>query len=88
MSSPALETYLARLYTDDALRAAFLADPLRQALAHGLSHAEAEAMRDIDRVGLQMAAASFGAKRAAHGGKARPASSWWRRLLRRWINRQ
>ena len=78
MSSPALETYLARLYTDDALRAAFLLEPRAQALLHGLSQQEAEAM---DRVGLQMAAASYRAKRAAHGGRAKPAQPWWRRLL-------
>lgn len=85
MSSPALEAYLARLYTDSALRAAFLADPLAQSLRHGLSHDEAEAMHDIDRIGLQMAAASFDAKRAGrHASK--PARGFWSRL-RRWFIR-
>ena len=84
MSSPALETYLARLYTDDALRAAFLLEPRAQALLHGLSQQEAEAMAAMDRVGLQMAAASYRAKRAAHGGRALPAQRWWRRLLAAW----
>ena len=84
MSSPALETYLARLYTDDALRAAFLLEPRAQALLHGLSQQEAEAMAAMDRVGLQMAAASYRAKRSAHGSKARPAQRWWRRLLAAW----
>ena len=87
MSSPALEAYLARLYTDDALRHAFLLAPRAQALLHGLSAREADAMAAIDRVGLQMAAASYRAKRAGravHGIQARPAHPWWRRLLARW----
>ncbi|PHV29005.1 hypothetical protein CSQ93_07550 [Janthinobacterium sp. BJB426] len=84
MSTPALETYLARLYTDDVLRAAFLLDPHAQALLHGLSPQEAEAMAAIDRVGLQMAAASYRAKRSAHGSRATPAQPWWRRLLAAW----
>ena len=87
MSSPALETYLARLYTDDALRAAFLLEPRAQALLHGLSQQEAEAMAAMDRVGLQMAAASYRSKRAgrtAHGGIAKPAQPWWYRLLAAW----
>lgn len=87
MSSPALETYLARLYTDDALRAAFLLEPRAQALLHGLSQQEAEAMAAMDRVGLQMAAASYRSKRAgrtAHGTRAGPAQPWWRRLLQVW----
>lgn len=84
MSSPALEVYLAKLYTDDALRQAFLDEPHAQALLHGLTQEEAAAMAAIDRTGLQMAAASFRAKRAAHGGKLKPARPWWRRLLQRW----
>ena len=84
MSSPALETYLARLYTDDAVREAFLLAPHAQALLHGLSPQEAEAMAAMDRIGLQMAAASYRAKRAAHGGRAKPAQRWWRRLLPVW----
>ncbi|ATD61852.1 MAG: hypothetical protein ACOH2S_10055 [Janthinobacterium svalbardensis] len=84
MSSAALETYLARLYTDDALRTAFLLDPRAQALLHGLSPQEAEAMAAMDRVGLQMAAASYRTKRAAHGSRASPAQRWWRRLLAAW----
>ncbi|MCC7681957.1 hypothetical protein [Janthinobacterium sp. FW305-128] len=84
MSSPALETYLARLYTDDAVREAFLLAPRAQALLHGLSPQEADAMAAMDRVGLQMAAASYRAKRAAHGSRATPAQPWWRRLLAAW----
>jgi hypothetical protein len=84
MSSPALETLLARLYTDDALRDAFLREPRAQALLQGLSPQEADAMASMDRVGLQMAAASYRAKRSAHGTRARPARRWWRRLLQAW----
>ena len=84
MSSPALETLLARLYTDDVLRAAFLLEPLAQALQHGLSPQEAEAMAAMDRIGLQMAAASYRAKRAGRGGQTKPAQRWWRRLLQMW----
>ncbi|MCM2564329.1 hypothetical protein [Janthinobacterium kumbetense] len=87
MSSPALETYLARLYTDDALRAAFLLEPRAHALRHGLSPQEADAMAAMDRIGLQMAAASYRAKRAGragHGSQSRPAQRWWRRLLHAW----
>ena len=87
MSSAALETYLARLYTDDAVRDAFLREPHAQALLHGLSPQEADAMAAMDHVGLQMAAASYRHKRsarAAHGTLARPAQRWWRRLLAAW----
>ena len=84
MSSPALATYLARLYTDDAVLDAFLLAPRAQALLHGLSPQEADAMAAMDRVGLQMAAASYRAKRAGHGSRATPAQPWWRRLLAAW----
>lgn len=87
MSSPALETRLAKLYTDDALREAFLRAPHAQALLHGLSPQEAEAMAAIDRIGLQMAAASYQAKRAgraAHGSQPKAARRWWQRLLPAW----
>ena len=84
MSSPSLEAYLAKLYTDDALRQAFLDAPQAQSVLHGLSPQEAETMAAIDRIGLQMAAASFQHKRAAHGAHAKQQQSWWRRLVERW----
>ncbi|MGK5032415.1 hypothetical protein [Janthinobacterium sp. MDT1-19] len=90
MSSAALETYLARLYTDDVLRDAFLLEPRAQALLHGLSPQEAEAMAAMERIGLQMAAASYRAKRAGraeHAARATPLQRWWRwwhRLLQVW----
>jgi hypothetical protein len=64
MSSPCLEAFLARLYTDDALLAAFLQAPEPTARSAGLSESEAAALFDIDRDGLLMAARSFRAKRA------------------------
>jgi hypothetical protein len=66
MSTPALEAYLALLYTDDVARAAFLDDPHAMALRHGLSEDDANALARIDRAGLQMAASSFALKRAGH----------------------
>ena len=79
MSSIALESFLARLYTDAAARARFNADPEGEAAQAGLSAAECAAMAHCDRVGLEMAAESFEHKRAQHGKKRRP---WWRRMFR------
>ena len=81
MSAPALEALLARLYTDDDVRAQFLAAPLAYARAAGLDEAEASALVAIDRAGLEMAAASIGHKRAGRSAGAR-----WRRALR-WLRR-
>jgi hypothetical protein len=64
MSAPALEAFLARLYTDEALRRRFLADPRAEAGRAGLSGDEMAALERIDRPGLLMAAESFARKRA------------------------
>ncbi|HEX7645444.1 MAG TPA: hypothetical protein VF472_24850 [Burkholderiaceae bacterium] len=69
MSSAQLETFLARLYTDRALREQFLNDPEAQARHAGLQDHEVEALAAIDRIGLQMAAHSFDHKRAAHSAR-------------------
>ena len=66
MSSPRLEAFLARLYTDAAALAAFLRAPAECARAAGLDAAETAAMAEADQIGLAMAAASFVAKRAQH----------------------
>jgi hypothetical protein len=66
MSSVALETFLARLYTDAAARTRFNADPKGEAISAGLSAAECAALETCDRAGLEMAAESFGHKRAQH----------------------
>ena len=63
MSSPALEEFLARLYTDEAALTEFLRTPADTAGAAGLSDVEAAALVTADHVGLVMAAASFRAKR-------------------------
>lgn len=64
MSSPKFEAFLALLYTDEALVAAFLRAPDETASAAGLDPATISALRTVDRDGLAMAARSFRAKRA------------------------
>lgn len=66
MSSPALEAFLAALYTDTALLERFLQDPEAAARSAGLSSDEVNALGAIDRAGLQMAARSYANKRANH----------------------
>jgi hypothetical protein len=65
MSSPAFEAFLARLYTDEALLAAFLRAPDETARAAGLDDAGITALCAVDRDSLAMAGRSFRAKRAA-----------------------
>jgi len=69
-----VESFLARLYVDAGARQRFLREPDVVARRYGLSEAERAAFVAIDRVGLELAAASFARKRA--GGRRR------RRLLR------
>ena len=80
MSSAALETFLARLYTDAASRQRFDADPQGEAARAGVSPEDCLALAQCDRVGLEMAADSFSRKGAQHGSHRR---SWHRRLLDR-----
>ncbi|MET3129920.1 hypothetical protein AAKU55_000161 [Oxalobacteraceae bacterium GrIS 1.11] len=86
MSSPALERFLARLYSDAALRQRFLADPQQGVAGAGLSASEQAALCELDRAGLQMAAASYEHKRARRGkGSASVCAAiegWWRSRLR------
>jgi hypothetical protein len=63
MSSPALEKFLARLYTNETALAEFLRMPAETARAARLSDGEVAALVDADHVGLVMAAASFRARR-------------------------
>ena len=65
-ASVALEAYLARLYTDSAERKKFLSDPVAAARDAGLSDEYANALLNIDKVGLRMAAASYAHKREQH----------------------
>lgn len=60
----ALEAFLARLYTDAALRALFLADPMATAAAAGVAPADAACLAAIDRADLELAAASIATKRS------------------------
>ena len=79
-TSPAFETLLARLYSDDALRVAFLRDPTAGAAAAlGLTDWERRALREVDTVGLAMAGESFRRKRARHGAAA-PWPGLWARV--------
>jgi hypothetical protein len=64
MSSPRMEAFLARLYTDKPALAAFLRAPTESARAAGLDAADVSALAAADHAGLAMAAASFRAKRA------------------------
>jgi hypothetical protein len=77
MSSPALEEFLARLYTDEPALAEFLRMPAETARAAGLNNAEVSALVDSDHIGLVMAAASYRAKRERR--KSRYRVSFWRR---------
>jgi hypothetical protein len=72
--SPAFEAFLARLYVDADARAQFLANPRDAAAQAQLSPDEVEAVTRIDRSGLELAAASFAAKRR-HAGTPRRRSS-------------
>jgi hypothetical protein len=82
VSAQRLEAFLARIYTDPALEARFVADPEGEARRAGLDVEEAAALAGIDRVGLELACRSFARKRAARrprpGWLAR-ATSWLRR---------
>jgi hypothetical protein len=64
MSSPALEAFLARLYTDETALAAFLAAPREVTLDAGLDATTATELAAVDRSDLIAAAHSFRATRA------------------------
>ena len=70
-----VERFLARLYTDDALRTRFLAAPLAEARLAGFAPDDAQRIARIDRVGLQLAAASFAHKRSLRTRNAKDAKS-------------
>lgn len=60
-----LQQFLTRLYTDDALRARFLAQPAAVARECGFDEASAERLAaEIDAESLTLAARSFAKKRA------------------------
>ena len=63
MSTSLLEAFLARIYVDAQARERFLSDPEAEASGAGLSHDEIEAVKQIDRVGLELFAVSLEQKR-------------------------
>ncbi len=83
MNNTTLESYLAVLYTDAAARDSFLGGPAIVARNAGLSDADVEALVNIDRVGLQMAADSYAHKRANHRlpkkSLRESIEAWWAR---------
>jgi hypothetical protein len=88
MSSPALETLLARLYLDADLRTRFLQQPERVARDANLSDEETRALLAIDRIGLHMAAKSFATKRRLRKHQQPPhwisrCWTWLRDVLRK-----
>ena len=64
MSAATLEAFLARIYVDPEAREKFLNDPEDEALRAGLSSDEVEAVKQIDRVGLELFSASLERKRS------------------------
>jgi hypothetical protein len=62
-NTPTLERFLAKIYVDAEARARFLAAPYDEAVRAGLTEEQCRALEKIDRVGLEMAARSFGRKR-------------------------
>jgi hypothetical protein len=57
------EALLARLFTDDAFRATFLASPEIVGREFGLDEATLASFAALDRVGLELAARSYAHKR-------------------------
>jgi hypothetical protein len=85
MNAAWLEAFLARLYTDDALRRDFCARPAEVARAAGLDAATVDQLQAIDRDGLHLAADSYARKRAAHARlQQRAARDWTQRLSAFW----
>jgi uncharacterized protein YfaA (DUF2138 family) len=85
MNAQALEHFLARLYTDDALRQAFVDQPERVAREAGLDETTRQCLLSIDRDGLALAAHSYACKRSAHAQQRAPRRGWadWRRWFQR-----
>ena len=74
--SPAFEAFVARLYVDDRLRRAFLADAAATARSAGLSPAEIRAVEAIDRTGLELAAGVFEHKRRRRASRRQVVKLW------------
>ena len=63
MSAQGLEAFLAHLYTDVRLRAAFRVNPQAEAKKWGLSDEECRSLEAFDWAGLELTARSFARKR-------------------------
>ena len=76
--SQALETLLARIYTDRVALEQFLADPQGEAEKAGCSPAEVVHLKHPDTIGLRLAHQSFEKKRTQKAHHA--PKPWWRHL--------
>ena len=88
MSSPALEKFLARLYSDAALREQFLADPAEASMVAGLAQDGVAAMLHIDRAGLVLSADSFARKREAYQRRTRTPLDYVQTWMAKWNARK
>ena len=59
MSSPAMESFLARLLTDQVFREAFLTDPAQAGREASLAESEIASLAEFDKAGLVLAAESL-----------------------------
>ena len=73
----ALQRVMARLYTDDALRARFYGDPARCAGELGISAEDARYVAAVDRREVEAFAASLGRKDRAGTRNVRGRRWWW-----------
>jgi hypothetical protein len=63
--SQAVESFLAKLYTDESFRRAFMGAPMEFALRSGLEEKDAVSVARINLVDLALAAESYQRKRAS-----------------------
>lgn len=75
MSVSKLEAFLARIYVDQEMRERFLNAPEDESKRAGLSSEECEAVKQIDRVGLELMATSLKRKKERSGSCSKPSIS-------------
>lgn len=80
MSARELEAFLARIYVDEAARAAFQANPRGEAARAGISEDESTNLETMDWVALELAARSYTNKR-----KSKLARKENRSILKRYL---
>jgi hypothetical protein len=78
MSTPLLEAFLARLYTDAAFLERFLSDREEEARRGGLTDDERTSVVELDAETLHVAARSFARKRSSQRANRVP---FWKRLF-------